>query len=180
MKQILRSLGSFWGKCFDYRGAADKKEYWIPVAGFLLLAAAAFAALFLEIKTGSSTLPGIILTVLAGISLVPLVSLTVRRLHSVERSGFWAFLMLAVGVGFVALLVLCSLPGRFNPIGNTPVCVYGPPEWFESEYDPKNNENVDVYGPPEWFESKYDPKNNENAPVYGPPEWFENKGEQKP
>lgn len=57
----------------------------------------------------------------------------------------------------------------FTPETNVPVCVYGPPEWFEGdgsgpgpkpvtpaddpdpEFDPDANMNMDVYGPPEMF-----------------------------
>ena len=82
--------------------------------------------------------------------------------------------------GFMAagtlLLPHCTGAG-FDPSGNVPEAVYGPPEWFESDtpYDPAETAPEDVYGPPEWFETgdedpdRFDPRGNENEPMYGPP-----------
>jgi len=36
----------------------------------------------------------------------------------------------------------------YNVEQNEPLCIYGPPEMFEEEYDPKENIEDDVYGPP--------------------------------
>ena len=68
-----------------------------------------------------------------------------------------------------ALLSGCNW---FRPEENEVVAVYGPPEYFEDDFDPAANEPEEVYGPPEWFEDGYDPAEELPAPVYGPPEWF--------
>lgn len=42
----------------------------------------------------------------------------------------------------------------FDPARQTPVCVYGPPEWFRRKaeaFDPAEEVPAEVYGPPEWF-----------------------------
>ena len=68
-----------------------------------------------------------------------------------------------------ALLTGCDW---FRPERNETPAVYGPPEYFEEDFDPAGNEPQDVYGPPPIGED-FDPAQELPAPVYGPPEWYE-------
>lgn len=187
MDNFWSLYGEFWKKCFDYRSTVNARQYWVPVGVFGALCVVTLTYFLLaEYVLDCSRIPGYVLTAFLLLSLVPGVSLTVRRLRTVGKSGLLALLLLIVGVGTVVVLMLCS-GISFSPIINHPENVYGPPEWFESsEFDPSKNIQEDVYGPPEWFgdseeetepgtepDNSFDPSENTPAPVYGPPEWFE-------
>lgn len=75
----------------------------------------------------------------------------------------------------------------YDPETDIPICVYGPPEYFETDqtepetttYVPESDLPVCVYGPPEYFETTepetdttYNPEDEEPQDVYGPPEYF--------
>lgn len=186
---------SMWKRIFDFKGRSTKKEFWCPfavnsafaavLAGIMLLTHAAEAALAVRI----------IILSLFGLyfvaALIPCISLTVRRLHDVGRSGWWYFLIFAVGVGAIALLIICSAASAFRAEENMAVCVYGPPPDYmytseaeqttsDDEFDPAENVAVLVYGPPDAFTEpeqtgeesvklEFIPPDNIPAPVYGPP-----------
>ena len=67
----------------------------------------------------------------------------------------------------------CVRPMPFNPSGEIPEPVYGPPV-FEESFDPSSNIPQDVYGLPVFEESEepeesFDPSEEIPESVYGPP-----------
>lgn len=175
----FRTFTHMWKHIFDYKGTASRKEYWIPfaihvgigaVAGlFAILAIVGSRIGFAKAVNVICTVLAIILTIYLIVSVVPWISLTVRRLHDTGKSGWWTFLLLAVGIGTIILLFFCSMAAgasSFRPGNNYIESVYGPPEYF----DPSYNVEEDVYGPPEFDD--YDPYDNVEPAVYGPPEMF--------
>ena len=67
----------------------------------------------------------------------------------------------------------CVRPMPFNPSGEIPEPVYGPPV-FEESFDPSSNIPQDVYGPPVFEESEepeesFNPSEEIPESVYGPP-----------
>ena len=178
------ALRSFWKRTFDYRGSSGREEYWIPTTFHIILLCTAVSSFFAALYFEFTVIPSFVLLAYLAVSLVPFLSLTVRRLHDTGRKGLWAGLLLFIGAGTVIVLLLCSsASSAFAPDFNQPAPLYGPPEWFESDFDPASNQNVDVYGPPEWFDGSseeqpseaFDPSENEPVCVYGPPEWFESR-----
>ena len=141
-----------WARIFDYKGKSSRKEYWFA----FILEAVLFALAFVNVTL--SFIPvlivhylflviGLLIFLYLFVSIVPWISLTVRRLRDGGKSVWWALLMLVVGIGNVILLFICMTAsaiviGVFAPELNRPVCVYGPPEYF----DPSYNEPDAVYG----------------------------------
>ncbi len=170
-----------WKRIFDYKGTSTLKEFIFPVIFNVILGvidliltfvAFNFAALYEGVLFYIFVIPASLITVYLILSIIPGISLTVRRLRAAGKSGWWALLLLVFGIGHAYLLVLCTAitvsagASSFSPFDNSPECIYGPPPEF---YDPEYNQNVDVYGPPEDFE----PDENVNEDVYGPPIDFE-------
>lgn len=61
--------------------------------------------------------------VIAGLLLLlPLISVSVRRLHDTERSGWWALVGMVPFIGPIWLLVLCAQAGNsgYNQYGPSP------------------------------------------------------------
>jgi len=201
------AIGKMWAKTFDYKGKATQKEYWFPFifhALIMLIAAGLLVASFMTEEFGLLLcLAAFALLGYLTLSILPWISLTIRRLRDAGKSGWWTLLLLIVGIGVIALLIICSAgsavynvtggSGGFDPFYNEEPAVYGPPEIF----DPSNNSPEEVYGPPLWEDepvdpeeesdeylndepivdpgepSKFDPNKNEEPVVYGPPEMFE-------
>lgn len=97
-----------------WQGRAARAEYWWWV---LAHTCAVFAALLIDSVLGSSVLT---ILVIFGL-LLPAVSVTVRRLHDIGRSGAWYWISLVPLVGPIFLLVLTATEGTRGPNS------YGPP-----------------------------------------------------
>jgi uncharacterized membrane protein YhaH (DUF805 family) len=117
MKWFLDALRS---KYATFTGRARRKEYWyfvlFYVLAFIVLAVVDEVTGTLDEEAGIGLLSGIF--VLA--TIVPLIAVTVRRLHDTDRSGWWVLLNLVPIIGGIVLLVftvLDSQPGanRFGP-----------------------------------------------------------------
>lgn len=116
----------------QFEGRANRREYWMFQL-FLLLAATVVGALSLTValvaglvlEADSSWMAGITIGALALVGLlwlatiVPLIAVTVRRLHDCNQSG-WLYLLALVPMGGLVILVFALLPGA--PQDN----LYGP------------------------------------------------------
>lgn len=173
-----------WKMIFNYSDTAVKSEYWYVILFDIILAIV--GAVLTEcgiavMNSGSETVgnilfvAGIIFIVLLAASMVPLVSLTVRRLHDTGKSGWWMFLVLIIGIGAVIIMLMCANSS------------YSERDYYE-EFRPETNYNNEVYGPPEFFNKDgedgedivgpgssitFEPGENLNECVYGPPSMFD-------
>jgi uncharacterized membrane protein YhaH (DUF805 family) len=88
-------------KYVDFNGRAGRSEFWwYRLAVYLILAVAA-------IVTRGSTLTDIITLAF----LLPDLAVTARRLHDLNRSGWWILLGFTV-FGIIALIVLMAWPSQ--------------------------------------------------------------------
>lgn len=129
---FFKAYGKMWKNTFNYYAKANQREYWIPFF-FNLFLALVDAVILIATKgegKSASILP-ILLTVYLAVSILPFISLTVRRLRDTGRKGWYTLLLLFVGIGTVIVLVWCTGAGLFDAAANSNVCVYGPPEMFE-------------------------------------------------
>lgn len=118
----------------QFEGRANRREYWMFQL-FLLLATTAVGALSLTVallaglvlEADSSWMAGITIGALALVGLlwlatiVPLIAVTVRRLHDCGQSG-WLYLLALVPGGGLVILIFALLPGtpQDNPYGPVP------------------------------------------------------------
>ena len=110
-------FGEAISKCLNnyvtFSGRARRSEYWFFVLFNLI---ASFVASALDMAMGT-----MILQVLVGLGLLlPGISVTVRRLHDKDKSGWWYWLILIPLIGWIVLLVWFVQQGsdgdnRFGP-----------------------------------------------------------------
>ena len=165
----MRHYFTMWKRIFDYKGRSTREEYRAPLIVTAVLAA--LTAIFWFIGTvefeDGLMIAGIAVGVLFTAHVVPMMSLTVRRLRDAGKKPGLAVLSCLAGIGTILVMLVCLLSVSSTgelPLSNINACVYGPPP-----FDPNNNVNVDVYGPPEDF----DPEDNTETAIYGPPEMLE-------
>lgn len=125
------------GKFADFGGRARRREYW----SFMVLVAVLFAALYLAEELlklrgarGYGPLTGLFQLAI----LLPTLAVGARRLHDIDRSGWWLlvgygplagstalafagqarweyFLSVAAGIGFLVLLIFSVMEGTRDP-----------------------------------------------------------------
>src|SRR5262245_18484351 len=130
-----KAVSTCLGKFFTFAGRAPRSEYWFFYLFFLICVIA--GAVF-DVLLGTATFDedgdfeaGILAIVAVLILFFPQLSVSVRRLHDIGRSGWWLWLSLIPFVGPLVLLVWnCSRgtegENRFgpNPLHPVPVSVF--------------------------------------------------------
>ena len=116
---------------FDFSGRSRRKEYWMWVLFYLIVYA---VAMTLDVQlglggaaTGNSefgdgtmsasfnTTGGILTLIVSLVFLIPSLAVAVRRLHDIEKSGWWILIVLVPLLGALYLLYLYVQPGTAGP-----------------------------------------------------------------
>lgn len=109
----------------NFEGRARRKEYWM----FTLINALIFIVLFVLISlsmdsyTGEMNSVGYVVTILMLIYslgiIIPSIAVTIRRLHDIDKSGWWYFISFVPFGGIILFVFTCldSTLGdnRFGP-----------------------------------------------------------------
>jgi uncharacterized membrane protein YhaH (DUF805 family) len=107
--KLSRGIGWWvlgWKRCVQFGGRSSRREYWtFNLVNFLLLACVAFAS-----PTIDTFRVGICLLLYA----IPSLAVGVRRLHDLNKSGWWMLLFLFPFGGLV-LFVFMLLKGDTGP-----------------------------------------------------------------
>ncbi|NLR09413.1 MULTISPECIES: DUF805 domain-containing protein [Lactobacillaceae] len=113
------ALKKFWLSLFDFSGEATRQEFWWPVGmnyliGILVIVRLALFKGYSWLAILTVQMPALRLTgrlILMAVWLL-LLSVKVRRLHDLNRSGWWVLLNLVPVVGAVYMTVIGLLPSR--------------------------------------------------------------------
>ncbi len=108
---IERTFGTSIAMCFSkfatFAGRAPRAEmWWFALFTFLVNIVLSIAAAVLD-TPAISIVNGLFVLV----TFLPHISVTVRRLHDVNRSGWWYWIILVPVVGAILLLVWCCSRG---------------------------------------------------------------------
>ncbi len=121
-------------RSFDFKGRANRKEFWLYFVGlliafyaacFVIMGLTASACALFHSDMGAQQVCGWIGTIICillfggGMPLM-LMSAGARRLHDSDKSGWWQLLIFIPSLGILALFILMLLPGtkgdnRFGP-----------------------------------------------------------------
>ena len=114
-------LGAF-KKYFELTGRASKTEFWYFVLFNIMFS---ITAMLLDEILGMETVAqryGLIYTIYTAIVFTPGLTIVVRRLHDVGKSGFFVFIILIPIIGLIWLLIVLAgngYPGK-NKYGENP------------------------------------------------------------
>ncbi|WP_339149498.1 MULTISPECIES: DUF805 domain-containing protein [unclassified Sutcliffiella] len=105
---------------FNFSGRARRKEYWIFTLGNFVIFWVV-AILLITIFPNNDT-PGVIFILVYGVVMfLPTISITVRRLHDIGRSGWWNLLGLIPLIGWIPIFVFACMESESdNKYGPNP------------------------------------------------------------
>ena len=101
--KLINAFTSAWKRSFDYSGRADRGDYWWFVLANLII------SVVLLLLNNASTFFGWIYSLWAIATIVPSISLSVRRLRDAGKDWQWIFVGIT-GIGSLWLLYLHTLP----------------------------------------------------------------------
>ena len=121
-KSQMAAMSAFFDGYFRFSGRASRSEYWYAILFVFIV------SLFLSVLDTTD----VIYSIWALVILVPSLALACRRLHDINRSGWWQLLMFIPLLGHIVLIVFyCTGPrgsaqavpqpvfGRNDPIPST-------------------------------------------------------------
>lgn len=107
-------------KYATFSGRATRSQFWLFTLVFVILNIVG-AVLDVVVGTGGPNGPGVITGLIVLVHFLPYISVFVRRLHDIDRSGWWYWFGVVPIIGGIVLLVfMCT---RSTPGPNK----YGPP-----------------------------------------------------
>lgn len=126
---FTQAISSCYANYARFEGRAPRSEYWFFALFHLLIVAVGCITLFAGIGV-------VILVGSALVNFLPSLSVTVRRLHDTDHSGWWFWIQLIPLVGAIIMLVFLCTRGtwgenRFGPdplAGDGPAYRYGQPQ----------------------------------------------------
>ena len=110
-----------------FSGRSRRKEYWYFVLCNVIVSLVLSGLDALLGTFSSSANVGLLSGIYALAIIIPTLAVSVRRLHDIDRTGWWVLIHLVPVIGSIVLLVFAVLDGtpgenRFgsNPKGSTP------------------------------------------------------------
>ena len=102
-----------------FGGRSRRKEYWYFVL-FSLIVSLVLSAVDALLGTFGSSNVGLLGGIYGLAVLIPSIAVSVRRLHDIDRTGWWVLIGLVPVIGTIVLLVFAVLDGtpgenRFGP-----------------------------------------------------------------
>ncbi|HEY4201294.1 MAG TPA: DUF805 domain-containing protein [Devosiaceae bacterium] len=119
MKSYLDAMQRY----FDFSGRSSRTQYWLfALIGTIIALIAGILDGALGTRAAATSV-GILGGLVGLVHFIPALAVGVRRLHDINRTGWWLLIALVPLVGAIVLLVFyCtpSTPGpnRFGPQGN--------------------------------------------------------------
>ena len=102
-------------KYAQFSGRSRRKEYWLYTLFYVVIT---FLTFYVDAVMGEGE--GVLSLLLWLLLLVPGVAVIVRRLHDIDRSGWWSLILVIPLIGPIVILVFMCLDGtsgnnRFGP-----------------------------------------------------------------
>lgn len=98
----------------DFSGRASRAEYWLFALVFAIMYGVVYALDYGVFGVGQSGI-GVVSSIVYLIHFVPGLAVLIRRLHDVDRSGWWLLISFVPLIGGIWLLVLLCTRGSWGP-----------------------------------------------------------------
>jgi uncharacterized membrane protein YhaH (DUF805 family) len=110
---MIEAVRSVLGKYATFSGRARRAEYWWWTLAYIL---ASIVLSIIDAMIVGASGGGGILSVIFGLAvLVPSIAVATRRLHDIDRSGWWQLIVLVPLIGAIVLIVWYCKTGTAGP-----------------------------------------------------------------
>ena len=110
---MVEGVKEFFQKYATFTGRTSRKTYWMTILGLFLagLVIGFVCGIVGGIAGGDATkLSNVVTSIISLATFVPSIALDARRLHDINKSGWWQLISLVPIVGWIILIVFLCLP----------------------------------------------------------------------
>ena len=118
--EFWNGFKKFWTRAFDYKGYTSRSEFWWGVLGNSIIMVALIALLivsmtcFTPVINMFSRIMVVLFAVFCIVELLPSITLIIRRMHDIGRSGFFIFVLFIPVIGYIWYIYLVTRRGVPN------------------------------------------------------------------
>lgn len=127
-RTFVSSIAICFNRYFQFRGRAARAEYWYFVLFTILLGVGADLIDAVWLRSGLEVFGSIVNIAL----FIPSLAVWTRRMHDLDRTGWWWLLILLPLIGWLILLVWTCTAGTRGPNRYGPDPLGGPTAWAAS------------------------------------------------
>ena len=107
---MVEAIKEFFTKYATFSGRTSRKTFWLTILDFFIIGfVLGIVGSILSAITGNENMTTII-TCIFELVIVPSIAMGVRRLHDINKSGWWYLISLVPLVGSIILLVFYCMP----------------------------------------------------------------------
>ena len=152
------AITSGFKNIFKFTGRASRTEFWYFILFYILVfytlgILVSFLTPFVMLKAQHPITPQaglIIVSIIAFILIIPLISITVRRLHDSERKGAWVLSYLLPMIIALVSLIYSMFHLSYGERTETETATYSNPAEYYNKYTDSNGDTIRIY--PDYME----------------------------
>ncbi|MGN1200785.1 MAG: DUF805 domain-containing protein [Candidatus Caccovivens sp.] len=113
---MVENFKLFWLRMFDWQGKTSRREFWLGVLGNALIMLVLLTLLIVSLTCfqNAINLFSLVMIFLFSffvlIELLPSISLIIRRMHDIGKSGYFIWILFIPIAGFIWYLYLVTRP----------------------------------------------------------------------
>ena len=115
---MIHGFNLFWKRVLDYKGTSSRREFWDGVLANLIIMLILLALLVVSLTCFQATINPFSITMLAIfglfclVELLPSITLIIRRMHDIGKSGFYIWVLFIPVVGLIWYFYLVTRPSK--------------------------------------------------------------------
>ena len=126
---MVEAYKKVWRNYANFNGRASRADYWWFVLANMIVS----VVLSMLVMLGGDSFIATLFSMVSGLYslaiLIPGIAVTVRRLHDIDKSGWWYLIGLVPCIGSIVLLVFTCLAGtpgdnKYGPDPYQPTYIY--------------------------------------------------------
>lgn len=118
--ELKDGFKKFWTRAFDYRGTSSRSEFWWGVLGNTIIMLILLALLVVSLTcftpqiNAFSVIMIVLFSLFCVVELLPSITLIIRRMHDIGRSGYFIFVLFIPIIGYIWYIYLVTRRGVPN------------------------------------------------------------------
>ena len=116
---MIEAYKKYWKGYVDFKGRTTRKDFWLAILAIFLVSFVLGIVIGLVfpgsvqtvttefgVSTKITGIPGVFVSIFSLAHFLPSIAMEIRRMHDINKSGWWLFIVCIPVIGWIWLLVL--------------------------------------------------------------------------